>query len=105
MPNPYDPYDRGTVLDPSAGTLVRVRGERVVISYWGKEAKPGRVGTDASGTKFVVLRDLGRDVEDSVAIIEANETEWAGLPGHGKDAPGSIVHFSWLDKPIKWEDA
>ena len=69
MPNPYDPYDRGTVLDPSVGTLVRVKGERVLISYWEKEAKPGRVGTDASGTKFVVLRDLGRDVEDSVAII------------------------------------
>lgn len=68
-----------------------------------REAKPGRVGTDATGTKFVVLRDLGRDVEDSVAILVANKTEWSDLPGHGKDGPGSIIHFSWLDFPIQWE--
>lgn len=52
----------------------------------------GEVGTDATGARFLVMRQLCNSTDNSVALLSA----CGGYP------PGTLIHYSRLKAPITW---
>lgn len=68
-----------------------------------EDADIGRIGTDDVGNRFVVLRPggvagtTGADRPNYVAILPGNKSPFAR-------SPGTVLHASWLEMPLSWEE-
>ena len=62
-----------------------------------EDRKPGRIGTDARGMRFMVLD--GRNI---VLTDVERYTYVTVLPGRYGN-PGCCLHYSWVEMPVTWE--